>query len=1505
MEDELGQKLDFTRIRDHRGTQMGGFEELCCQLAALENPAQESSFIRKGAGADQGLECYRRYPDGHEVGWQAKYFINGFGSSQVSDLNDSLKRALAAHPRLQRFVVCLPIDLRDNRSGKKDSEVQRFEKWRTKSVAAAATNGRELAIDLWSASSIEERLGRDTPMYSGRACYWFDALRFSSAWFQERFDIVRSNLGERYSPESHVDLPIQQQLESISRAPEMLLAPHDWAANVTYSLDGAVVSLAQEGLQLVANQVREACTPLQQSLKRPSALPGEPVAIESWTALCATARSAIVDALAEVTKEEQEKDIYSVRKDLFDLYAAVQRVSRELDSGPWTVINKHELLISGPAGIGKSHLLADFGERQLARKRPFILVLSNSLTDGDPWEQIRGLLDLPQVTTDQFLGALDAAGEAANCRAVIAVDALNERHGIALWGTRLQGFVALVRKFPRVALVLTVRSTYIRLLPLKNLERVDHPGFSGRSGAAAKAYLDRRGIARPSSPNLAREFENPLFLRTCCSYLDAENLKQLPKGLDGLSTIFDFYLNAVALKVERDLKLVPQLHIPRRALNAFLQTCAEQGDTGALTLESAYQLLEGIHSSGGLTDKSLFTAFLSEGVLTQDVQWHEGAPQEIIRFTFERLSDHLRAKRLLEQVDRSDIKSSFKKEPLASHILFNSWQFAGLAEALAVQIPEQLGLELFDVLPDDPLSNDICCDAFRTSLAWRTPKAFTTKTADWINALCARTGESPFGLLLLMSTEPGIPYNADWLHKKLWERPMPQRDATWSVFLAEDDLSNGGVVESLIDWAWNVDADEVDKERRKLAVLTLTWCLTTSNRAVRDRATKALVNLLANSLSDGADLIFKFANIDDAYVTERVLAACYGAAMQSIDRFGCKSLASAVWLSYFVDGRQPPLNLLARDFALGILLYAQSNGQLPAEVDLNACKARFTSAWPLETITSEDLKKYRGKGYGDAICSSTDEHGDFGNYTLGAWLHEIVDMPRSLVGKRTQEIFEDWHGRFEKKAKSKQLELYVELLRASIDYRQCEYNEWDWISKKSKNKNTDKVEKQQLWSSFIKANEAFKASLGSRFLADYSDFAEQHMLEATRMNDDNRPPPELNRESLRRWICERAHSLGWSEELFNEFERSGRLSHDRIGNHRIERIGKKYQFIALSEMITRLVDNLAISSFGDDGLLRAFEYGPKGRDMKRDLDPSLLLSSSLESSWKSTPPTWWAPLPPQLPCGDTEVLLAWLSSNDGYWNDTGQIDVCSPDGQKWLTTYGFRRRKVPGEERRNHVEIWSRITCLITKLGSGRQLAQELLTRHRGDVSRFGEYERLECFLGEHGWRDSKEMELRTNPREGIYTPYSGIVAALHAEGNDNDNSIDETFGLYLPTSDLMKLLDVRLRDGRIPDLIDAQGILRWQEPALKELGSGAAVVSRDYFLNMLAEAGLEPVWVLAGEKNVYAGQDLGSSRGFGGRVYHTTTYTIDSGSVKVVGTITEQHKPSPRQLQELRNSDL
>lgn len=1474
---------------------MGGFEELCCQLAALEDPAEGSRFVRKGPGADQGLECYRTYADGREVGWQAKYFVNGFDATQISDIGESLQRAMAAHPRLNKFIVCLPTDLQDNRSGKKLSQLQRYEAWRDKSIQTAATQGRTLEIELWSASGITERLGRNTPAYSGRARFWFDTVRFNPAWFREKFEVQLRNLGERYSPESHVDLPIRQALQALARDPELLKEPNAWAAKITYRLDGATRSLAREGLTSAADRMRQACEPLLHAIARSPATLDAPVPLDTWLSLSAAGTQSVSDALTELEAKVADKDRTLARRDLFDLYTSIDHVHRELTSTRWGLANKRELVISGQAGIGKSHLVADFGAKQLDLDRPFVLVLNGTLIEADPWKQIRDQLDLAQVSNNEFLGALDAAAEAAGCRSVLAIDALNEKHGVDLWESRLQGFVAQIQQFPRLTLVLTVRDTYLHYLPLDGIEQVVHRGFAGHSGAAAKAYLDRRGIARPSSPNLAREFENPLFLRTCCAYLDAENLKQFPKGLEGITAIFDFYLSAVAKKVERQLRLVPQQKIARKALDAFLEACATHDDGGNLPLDTAIDLLERVHPSGGREDNSLLSTFLSEGVLTQEIERHDSEILETVRFTFERLSDHLRAKHLIAKIDSTDLKGSFQQEPLATYFgPYASWHFAGVIEAMAVQLPENFGYEIFDVLPENSIEDPSLHDAFITSLAWRASKAFTSRTVDWVEKVCELTERSPYGLLLLVCTEPENQFNAEWLHRDLWKRPMPQRDAVWSIFLAEDDLAEGGAVESLIEWAWSVEAGEVEEQRLWLASVALTWFLSTSNRAVRDRATKGLVNLLSSKLSVAATLLDRFAQVDDPYICERLLAACYGATMQGVDRTGCNAVASAVWRNYFAAERTPPLHLLARDYALGTLLYAQAMVQCLPEVDIDAAKAKFTSPWPLEKVTDEDLKEYRKKGYGDSIFSSTDKHGDFGNYTVSRWLHDIVNLPKALAGQTTQQVYARWAADLESKATEEQRRAYADLLRASRSYR--ELPKRDWFTDKGK------LNEEQLAKALAQANKVFKHQLSPEMLAEYTAFAEQHLLEAARMNDDNRRPPEFDHAVVRRWICARAHTMGWTEELFETFDRGPHISRDRMGNHRIERIGKKYQHIALAEATARLADNLAVCSYQDDGELRIFEYGPSGRDMK-DIDPSLIVRGTQETGWSSTPVTWWTPSSPRLPAGDTELLLAWVAVDSDLCNGPEQIELVGPDSGNWLVVHGFRHWKVSGQSRRNHADAWSHITCLVTAQGCGAALAKELLSEHRGDASRLRSDRRMETFLGEHGWRDAHDIKLSKNASAGVASPYAGIVESLSAEGNTEDNSVEESFTLHVPSAAAMKLLDLHLRSGKKPEYVDSAGVVRWQDPSLHTRGAGAGVVSRDYFLQRLAQAGLEPVWVLAGEKNVYAGQDLGGGNGFGGCLYHTTVFTIDSDRLKFFDTKTEFRKPSKEQLRALREN--
>ena len=315
--------------------------------------------------------------------------------------------------------------------------------------------------------------------------------------------------------------------------------------------------------------------------------------------------------------------------------------------------------------------------------------------------------------------------------------------------------------------------------------------------------------------------------------------------------------------------------------------------------------------------------------------------------------------------------------------------------------------------------------------------------------------------------------------------------------------------------------------------------------------------------------------------------------------------------------------------------------------------------------------------------------------------------------------------------------------------------------------------------------------------------------------------------------------------------------------------------------------------------LRAFEYGPSGRDMKK-----ISIRHSLYAVRKSQAGPQLQSRGGRLPRSflpATQTFLAWVTVESELCNSSEEIEVVSPDNRRWLVVHGSRHWKVPGQSRRNHAEAWSHITCLVTRLGAGPALAKDLLGQQRGDSSRLSADGHLETFLGEHGWRDAKEINLSKNAYVGIATPYAGIVTSLTAEGNTEDNSVEASFTLQVPSAAAMKILDLHLRNGKKPEYVDTAGLLRWQDPSLHTRGAGAGVVSREYFLERLAQAGLEPVWVLAGEKNVYAGQNLGSGNGFGGCLYHTTVFTIDDGNLQPFGQKTDFHQASKDQLKALR----
>ena len=1498
--------IDFKSIRTVDGARDAGFEELCCQLASLEPVSSEDRFHRKGRGGDAGVECYCRRADGTEVGWQAKYLFQ-WTDNLRTQLDKSIRTAMNRHPALAEYVVCLPFDLPDSRSGRVKTAHEKWNAWCTKWKQCAAKQQRNLRITLWGKSELTARLTRDDPACSGRVLYWFDREPLTRAWLRDHFDRSCAYLSSRYIPEMNVELPIREDLLAFARSPEIQKQIDNWCIHVTDRGHRAVDAIRALGTPTSRSQYRdlaEAIRTLTALLDTVPVGPEQRYLLEDWQSAVSDCLRLADEALCWSYDLPPSKPGPSgidreswVRRNLQEFSEILHDIQSALASDRWLLTNAKAVLIKGPGGIGKSHLLADLVEHQVRQGRPALLLLGALFVDGEPWPQIRDYLDRPPTEQfKHFLGSLDAAAQVAGVRAIVCIDALNERNGVNVWPQHLAAFLQTLEAFPRIGTVLSCRSTYVPYVVPDSLDderlfRIEHSGFGADGGAAADSYMDRRGMVRPGTPNLLPEFQNPLFLKTCCDALEKQGETQFPKGLRGLTSIFDFYHKAIAESLDRRMTLDPNLEIVQTAIIEFVRLLTDASKGHVLKAE-AIDRFEAVLSSDGRLDRSLLCQLESEGVLTvEPLPQYDGSVREMVRFTFERFSDHLVAAHLLdEHLDVNDVIGSFEVDRPLGMLLCGpgTHQRAGIIEAVSIQLPERTGVEVLDVVAG---RSSVVRSGFLGSLLWREQAYFSDRTLELVRDLV--DADKLSDLLVSLSTEPSNKFNAQFLHGQLIELSMSERDLRWSVYLANRGFEKP--VETLISWALQDGFGPIDDERAYLSATILTWFLSTSHREIRDKATKALACVLAGRLKLAKRILRDFATVNDLYVLERLLAACYGAALQGKDETALGDLASVVIETVF-SGGDPPANMLLRDHARNLVEYAAGRDVLPDVVDLSVARPPYQSAWPIEPVPDDVMEHYtEDRGHAtvqDAIMASCSEHGDFGRYVVK---HTVENWSPAALGTgrlpTPMDMYAAWMREFLANATPAQrraLEEYVNtMMSAAREQTRSAAAEQAEAAEMSLRATMNSDE----WEDFrVRA----KRIVGSALDAEYLVGQTAH----------------FDVDWARRWVCKRAHELGWTSERFGDFD--GRVGGWHPYDHRVERIGKKYQWLALHELTARMADNLAF--LGNQWVENDEEPTryPEGREIDiREIDPSFLTTRTDYDGWREWGGTWWVPVEPKFRKMGPHERLAWLEGDSDIITGNDLIEVTEPGtDRQWLVLSGFSKWSGYGlRDGRKELQrdTWFRLTCILVHRQEQDRTVEGLRNRILTDPNTFpaievsGRY----FYLGEYPW-DSEVQGLdkwtSEEDRWNFVGPVRATVGTYTVERGGYDYSIDQTVRVEMPAPWLAKSMGLRLKDGRRPVFVDTHGQNLFYDPSLVGPGPAAALVDRDAFLRTLKQQGLAAVWVIAGEKGAYGGTS--GIPAFGGRLLHTAVH-YHSGSGFEHYCHTERQDPTEEQRKEFFAGDV
>ena len=1005
--------IDWKAIHPLNGSQANAFEELCAQLARAESP-NDARFERKGS-PDAGVECFCVLPDHSEWGWQAKYF-DSLGPSQWSQLDKSVKSALDKHPALVRYYVCAPMDRPDARVAGQKSAMERWDEHVQKWHEWVQDTGRTVEYVWWGSSELVDLLSRQSE--HGRLLFWFGEVEFNHSWFGDHLAEAIKAAGPRYTPKVHVELDIVQHLAAFARTEETFEQTKALARELRREFQIIVPSASKDDDPLERLDLLELPQLGKAILEEFAALESTPIDEIPFATIAdkiGQVESTTAEVLEELRQLERDYDAvqnsdtqaYSYRMNPYANWShRIYRLQRKLSETRSCLsladqfFNNRLMVLKGDAGTGKTHLLCDFGSERVKAGAPVVLLLGQWFSQqGEPWTQLLQQLGLQGKSPEQFIGALEAAAQTSNSRVLVMIDALNEGRGREIWPFHLASFLARLEKSPWIGVVLSVRSSYEKSVLSAGVEDqaavVTHQGFAGREYDAVKTFFSFYDLEFPSTPILQPEFRNPLFLKTLCEGLHLKGERRIPHGFHGITAAFDLFLEAIneTLASSTQLDYNEKDFLVRRALEIIAKELFETASRSiprARAQEIVDQLLQGRTFSS-----SLYRGLVSEGILVEDKAWWTDDPSdEVVIVAYDRFADHIIADYLLQtHLDTAQPTAAFSQTGGLGFLgAKGGYAPSGLVEALSILVPELTGQELLRLAPglwDDARIGE----AFLGSIVWRSLKDFSEDTIEVLNELleAEKIWSNPLETLVTVSTVPGHYCNAELLDTWLRRDTMAERDTWWSVYLHRA-WGEKGPVEQLVDWASSMTPnDQIEPAVVDLGAITLAWMLTTSNRFLRDKATKALVSLLTARLESTIRLVERFADVDDPYVTERLYAVAYGVAMRSMDVNSCGQLASVVYKHVFASG-VPPAHILLRDYARGVIERAIYLGS-EVSLDEKLLRPPYHSNWPsipcedcVEALTpNEDLGAWAG---GDLEWSRNRIRwsvfgDDFGRYVIG------------------------------------------------------------------------------------------------------------------------------------------------------------------------------------------------------------------------------------------------------------------------------------------------------------------------------------------------------------------------------------------------------------------------------------------------------------------------------------------------------------------------------------------
>ena len=1161
--------------------------------------------------------------------------------------------------------------------------------------------------------------------------------------------------------------------------------------------------------------------------------------------------------------EADESRLSEISRDLYSFISVYEDLKINLANNPF-------LIIKGEAGCGKSHLMGDVASKRIDEGLPTLLFLGTDFSEGTYEHAIISKIGF-SGTFQEFLSSFNQIGIQVGSRALLMIDALNEGPQAILWKDRLSGLIKSLKDYPAIGLVISVRDTYFDDVIPDSVETdsdatiIEHKGFKGLEYEAVRQFCQAYELNLPNVPILTPEFCNPLFLKIVCDTLEASGEKDFPKGFNGVTAMFNKYFSILDKKFSEKKTEYKYRNVVSSSVKAL----------AIPIFEAKYNLLK-MHDADMILQQhfpacpNLLADLIDNNVLLKTKSQFSDDNGDCVIFSYQRISDYIIAQEIVKKYNGWKLfaENINTNKILREVIIENHWSYKGILEAFAILIPEVFCHEITDLaifIPKEKLKRDyyhcleFLSEALINSLAWRSIESINKDAIrNFLNSKNNRVNSDTWWYKLVeLSVIPHHPFNADYFHALMMRGTMPQRDGTFQYFFngcaGYDDERCANPLRRLIDWAWSEDVSvKADSESARLAAIMLCWLLSSTYIKHRDEATKSLVNLLSEKVDVLINIMHLFEKVDDMYIYERLYAVAYGVALRTSSREGLSKLAKYVYDTIFKNNN-PPKDVLLRDHARNIIEYAKYKVGLTA-VNMKKVRPPYTSilpTWPTDDEVKHLHIDYDSPNFKERKGSEHNQIWDSVKGGLADFWHKLAEptiehfYPISIAEEKEYEkALKLFKGDMKKLAK-----MFSEA-RASRN-----------ISRRTKS------ESKTLYDNLFKTLEN---SLNQMLTVEQMKAMNEVLIpfKMKQMSLQKNHYDRFPTDGVRNWLVKRAYDLGFDVNLHGEYDSFAKTWTFRNSDNRIDRIGKKYQWIAFHEIMGILADNYKYEDdYANEGSGGYELFHGTWQSFLRNINPSMIVrvknidSEDADDGTEEEVQKWY--MEEQFDNWEySGTNESWASMIRDLPDPASLIQKLDDDGIEWLTLNNSRSWDEPkdiGKEKHEYKllkhDVYLATDAILVKHQDKEKAIQSLDCRSLWDGVNLPSDDWQYLVNREKYWSPAYKDVYRD--RQGWSNSISGLNVPFYysceqACGYIEDDKSGTICKYSIPCRLLFEGMEMEY-DSHDGQYLDKDGNL-----VALTYGYDKILVKKEPLLRFLDQSGLAILWIVRGEKRVYISGGIG-----------------------------------------------